>query len=152
MGFSRQEYWSGLPYPPPGDLPIPGIEPRSPAFQADSLPSEPLGNPSIIKIKWSQGPFPDKKNSFLSLLQLAMTFLEFFKTPFRAAIFWESSQSNFHPLSQLFCTPFLCHSRKLQTVLLTPVPQNPAEKGFGGQISLGSATCYFQTLGVYGAH
>ena len=42
MEFSRQEYWSGLPFPPPGDLPNPGIEPRSPALQADSLPSEPL--------------------------------------------------------------------------------------------------------------
>ena len=40
MGFSRQEYWSGLPCPPPGDLPDPEIELRSPALQADSLPSE----------------------------------------------------------------------------------------------------------------
>ena len=40
MGFSRQEYWSGLPFPSPEDLPDPGIEPRSPAWQADSLPSE----------------------------------------------------------------------------------------------------------------
>ena len=40
MGCSRQEYWSGLPYPPPGDLPYPRIEPGSPALQADSLPSE----------------------------------------------------------------------------------------------------------------
>ena len=40
MGLSRQEYWSGLPFPPPGDLPNPGIEPRSPALQADSLPTE----------------------------------------------------------------------------------------------------------------
>ena len=38
MGFSRQEYWSGLPLPSPGDLPHPGIEPRSPALQADALP------------------------------------------------------------------------------------------------------------------
>ena len=45
MGFSRQEYWSGLPRPPPGDLPNPGTEPRSPAMQADSLPSEPPGKP-----------------------------------------------------------------------------------------------------------
>ena len=44
-GFSRQEYWSGLPCPPPGDLPNPGIEPRSPALQVDSLPSEPPGKP-----------------------------------------------------------------------------------------------------------
>ena len=43
MGFSRQEYWSGLPFPSPGDLPDPGIEPRSPALQADALISEPPG-------------------------------------------------------------------------------------------------------------
>ena len=43
MGFSRQEYWSGLPFPSPGYLPDPGFEPRSPALQADSLESEPLG-------------------------------------------------------------------------------------------------------------
>ena len=41
MGFSRQEYWSGLPFPTPGDLPDPEIKPGSPALQADSLPSEP---------------------------------------------------------------------------------------------------------------
>ena len=40
MGFSRQEYWSGLPFPSPGDLPDPGIEPGSPALQADDLPTE----------------------------------------------------------------------------------------------------------------
>ena len=44
-GFSRQEYWSGLPCTPPGDLPNPGIQPRSPTFQADSLPAEPPGKP-----------------------------------------------------------------------------------------------------------
>ena len=43
MGFSRQEYWTGLPFPPPEDLPDPGIEPRSPELQADTLPSEPPG-------------------------------------------------------------------------------------------------------------
>ena len=41
MGFSRQEYWSGLPFPSPGNLPKPGIEPRSPALQANSLTSKP---------------------------------------------------------------------------------------------------------------
>ena len=44
-GFSRQEYWSGLPCPPPGDLPNPGIEPWSQSMQVDSLPSEPPGKP-----------------------------------------------------------------------------------------------------------
>ena len=43
MGFSKQEYWNGFPFPSPGDLPDPGIEPRSPALQADALPSEPPG-------------------------------------------------------------------------------------------------------------
>ena len=43
MRFYRQEYWSGLPYPPPGDLLDPGIKPGSPALQADSLPSKPAG-------------------------------------------------------------------------------------------------------------
>ena len=43
MGFSRQEYWSGVPFPSPGDLPNPGIKPGSPALQADTLPSEPPG-------------------------------------------------------------------------------------------------------------
>ena len=45
MRFSRQEYWRGLPFPPLGGLPNPGIEPGSPAFQADSLPSELPGMP-----------------------------------------------------------------------------------------------------------
>ena len=45
MGFFRQERWSGLPFPSPGDLPNPGIEPGSPALQADALPPEPPGKP-----------------------------------------------------------------------------------------------------------
>ena len=48
MGFSRQEYWSGLPFPSPGDLPDPGIEPKSPSFQADALTSEPPGKPMMM--------------------------------------------------------------------------------------------------------
>ena len=48
MGFSRQEYWSGLPFPSPGDLPDLGIEPGSPALEADALTSEPLGKPSNL--------------------------------------------------------------------------------------------------------
>ena len=60
MGFSRQEYWSGLPFPSPEDLPNPGIEPGSPALQADALPSELPGKSSptryitkqIIVVTW----------------------------------------------------------------------------------------------------
>ena len=55
-GFSRQEYWSGLPFPSPGDLPDPRIEPRSPPLQVDSLPSEPPGSPSTRQeiILWGE--------------------------------------------------------------------------------------------------
>ena len=50
MGFSRQEYWSGLPFPSPGDLSDPGIKPGSPSFQADALTSEPPGKPIVVNI------------------------------------------------------------------------------------------------------
>ena len=50
MGFPRQEYWSGLPFPFPGDLPHPGIELVSPAWQADSLLSEPPGKTGDIRV------------------------------------------------------------------------------------------------------
>ena len=51
MEFCRQEYWSGLPFPSPGDLPNPGIEPWSLALQADTLPSEPPGNPNFVEVQ-----------------------------------------------------------------------------------------------------
>ena len=60
MGLSRQEYWIGLPRPSPGDLPDPGTEPRSPALQADSLPSEPgirLAYAYLLNL-FSPGGFP----------------------------------------------------------------------------------------------
>ena len=56
MGFSRQEYWSRLPFPSPEDLSDPGIESRSPALQADSLPIKLQGSPLIMlsgEIKWA---------------------------------------------------------------------------------------------------
>ena len=53
MGFSRQEYWSGLPFPSPGNLPNPGVEPGSPASQADSLPLS----------RWESPPFNSSFNS-----------------------------------------------------------------------------------------
>ena len=57
MEFSRQEYWSGLPFPSPGDRPNPGIKPRSPALQADALPSELPGKPQHYQISLG-GKFP----------------------------------------------------------------------------------------------
>ena len=69
MGFSRQGYWSGLPFSSPGDLPDPGIELGSSALQADALLSEPTGNPSSqgkgLMIKTQEGgiltPLTEKK-------------------------------------------------------------------------------------------
>ena len=67
MGFSRQEYWSGVPSPSPGDLPDPGVEPlssASPAPQADSLPSEPPGKPMSTgagSLSLLQGIFPTQE-------------------------------------------------------------------------------------------
>ena len=62
MEFSKQEYWNGLPFPSPGDLPNPGIEPRSPTLQADALLSEPPEkemathfNTLAWKIPWTEG-------------------------------------------------------------------------------------------------
>ena len=65
MESSRQEYRNGLPCPPPEDLPNPGIEPRSPALQVDSLPTEPPGNPKIIGVRslsLLQGIFPTQES------------------------------------------------------------------------------------------
>ena len=65
-GFFRQEYRNGLPCPPPEDLPNPGIEPRSPALQVDSLPTEPPGNPKIIGVRslsLLQGIFPTQESN-----------------------------------------------------------------------------------------
>ena len=64
MEFSRQEYWNGLPWPPPGDLPNPGIKPRSPALQVDSLLSEPPGKPKttvVGNLSFLQGIFPTQE-------------------------------------------------------------------------------------------
>ena len=64
MGFSRKEYWSGLPRPPPGDLPNPAIEPRSPALRVDSLLSVPPGKPKntgVGSLSLLQRIFPTQK-------------------------------------------------------------------------------------------
>ena len=67
MGFSRQEYRSGLPCPPLRDLHNPGTEPRSPILQADSLPSEPPGKPMNTKVGSPfllQGTFPTQESNW----------------------------------------------------------------------------------------
>ena len=68
-GFSRQESWSGLPCPPPGDLLNPGIKPRSPALQADALPSEPPGHP-VGSICFNHFPFSSSDSIISAVLFL----------------------------------------------------------------------------------
>ena len=71
MGFSRQECWSGLPFPSPGDLPDPGIKPGSPALQADALLSEPPGKQGQ---KESVAYFSPLSNSISLFLSLSLFF------------------------------------------------------------------------------
>ena len=71
MGFSRQEYWSGLPCPPPGDLPNPRMEPRSHTLQADSSPSEPPGKPmntGVGSLSLLQGIFLTQESNQVSCI------------------------------------------------------------------------------------
>ena len=70
MRFSRQEYWSGLPFPSPGNLPDPGIEPGSPAWEADTLTSEPPGKPV--------GVYSYSKNISIPSLSVLFSILEAF--------------------------------------------------------------------------
>ena len=67
MEFSRPEYWSGWPFPSPGDLPTQGIKPRSPALQADSLPAEPAGKPKntgVGSLSVLRGIFPAQESNW----------------------------------------------------------------------------------------
>ena len=71
MGFSRQEHWGRLPFPSPGDLPNPGIKPRSPTLQADSLPTEPQGKPrniGVVSLSLLQGIFQAQESNWGLLL------------------------------------------------------------------------------------
>ena len=69
MEFSRPEYWSGQPFPSPGDLLNPGIDPRSPAVHADSLPAEPQGKPKntgVGSLSLLQGTFLTQGSNWIS--------------------------------------------------------------------------------------
>ena len=66
MEFSRSEYWSGQPFPSPGNLPNPGIEPMSPAFQVDSVPAKPPGKPkksTVGNLSLLQWIFPTQESN-----------------------------------------------------------------------------------------
>ena len=122
MRFSRQEYWSGLPFPSPGDLPNPGIEPRSPTLQADALPSEPPGDMRELQY------------IFLSYVNKDLIFLGHFSCHWIIAIgdYLKNFPKGFpggcgnlewaiHILAQTVCTRCLCTQTK---------PMNQTESEF----------------------
>ena len=86
MEFSRQEYWSGLPFQTPGDLPNPGIKPRSPTLQAESLPYEPPGKPGgLVCVCVCVYIYTHTHNwPYCQLSGLL------FSSPWTAALFWDS--------------------------------------------------------------
>ena len=88
MGFAKQEYWSRLPCPSPGDLPSPGIKPGSPAMQADPLPSEPPGKPILWDNHFCRWHCADKENEALKVESSCL--IKIYRTSDRAGILWPS--------------------------------------------------------------
>ena len=110
MGFSRQEHWSGLPFPSPADLPNPGIEPRSPALQTDALPSEPPGKPYIMK--WSQYDHLNDHNSFhmspYKVISILLTIFPKTIFPIKFLMFKHNNYDVYHLLSSFTLLLLLC--------------------------------------------
>ena len=104
MGFSRQEYWSGLPFPSSGDLSNPGNKPKIPALQADSLPSELLGKPQA-------GPSVSSVH-LLSCVRL-FTFVQLCQIPWTAACQASLSITNPQSLLKLMCIKSVMPSNHL---------------------------------------
>ena len=99
MGFSRQEYWSGLPFPSPGDLSNPGIKPGSPALQADALTSEPPGKPKTgLSLSPNLTPGLTSSSYPSRPAHLSQWHFHFFST-----------QARFLTFSYLFQTPAVSH-------------------------------------------
>ena len=116
-GFSRQEYWSGLPCLPPGDLPTSGIEPRSPTLHADSLPSEPPGKPKntgVGSLPLLQGIFPTQESNpgllrgrrilYHLSHQVSPRILEWVAYPFSRGTFWPRNRTSVSCIADRFFT------------------------------------------------
>ena len=121
MGFSRQEYWSGLPFPSKGDLPNAGIKPRSPALQGDSLLSEPPGKPIYIWPIYDMGHTCTKALFFLqtTVHQPSRSFMS-------PRICWNSC-----PLSR-WCHPTISSS----VAPFFSCPQRPSIRVFSNESTL----------------
>ena len=126
MGFPKQEYWSGLPFPSPGDFPDPWIKPTSSALQADSLPSEPPGklkNTALGSLSLLQGIFPIQESNWGILhcrwILCQLSYEGSLGVPLKEALcspFWSRSQSFLsQPPQQRAC-------KHLSSVLLQTLP------------------------------
>ena len=119
MEFSRPEYWSGQPFPSPGDLPNPGIESRSPTLQADSLPAEPQGKPKntgVDSLSLLQRIFLTQKlNRGLLALQADSLPPELHRNPTRC-----EGACNYITCSHFLCYRFILffHMFQMQSILL----------------------------------
>ena len=94
-GFSRQEYWSGLPFPSPGDLPNAGIEPRSPTLQADSLMSEPPGKFIVM--------FKPNSLSLVRMLRDKMSSTPFLKHEKQVSMPSQRKGTFYRPILAILC-------------------------------------------------
>ena len=134
MGFSRQGYWSGLPFPSPGDLPDPEIEPRSPALQSDALPSELVawGNSCFIMLCWFllYDEVNQSTHSSISCLKNSMA---------RGA-WWASVRGVLKSKAGL-SSALLCVSPPSWTSLPSP-PTPPAHPARSLQSTMLSSPCY----------
>ena len=104
MGFSRQECWSGLTFPPPGDLPHPGIEPRSPTLQADSLPLSHLGSPKLFHYNVFF-----KKNMFVALSQAMVIIALQYSDGINTMLIFLNPIKFYHKSPTHYCF-FFCHA------------------------------------------
>ena len=101
IGFSRQECWSGLPFPSPGGLPDPGIEPGSPTLQADALLSEPPGKPLLIK-----GVLIKKKSNYTTAFEAsAQTIKDHICSHPISQSYTSSGEQKNAPLTGRLCEP-----------------------------------------------
>ena len=115
MEFSRQEYWSVLPFPSPEDPPNPGIEPRSPTLQEDAIPSEPPGKP-YFNMKYLTSNFTHPNS-------LSQVFMVFFASGSKMSLISVSCCA-FLPLLHLSWSLIHHHTNPVQEPL--PFPMHPA--------------------------
>ena len=138
MGFSRQEYWSGLPLPSPGDLPHPGMVPTSPTLQVNSLPLEPWGKPKEVVV-----------------IVQSLSRVQLFATPWTAALQASLSITNSQSLLKLMSIESVIPSNRVISSCFQSFPASgslPISRLFasGGQSTGTSASASVLTVNIQG--